>query len=199
MTNPTYNADMTNAQLVSVHNEMALKAGAPELKSWKSAKAKLIARMDDLVEQLELEDEAEAFEEAIEDFIVDGYQLRVVRKANEEFAKQEAEIEEEPAKAPPMKTMTIRERALELMCAIEYYEDKNKKPGPENRVEGDHKNARSVGLSYKEIVAMIREEFEGSETSVACLRWYAVKVRAQEAGYEGHRLCQRRPRTSGKK
>lgn len=56
-----------------------------------------------------------------------------------------------------------------------------------NRVDpGDD---RTEGLTYREILAMIHEKFPKAETSVECLRWYAVHMRA-----EGKRLPQKRPR-----
>jgi len=99
--------------------------------------------------------------------------------------------EDKPDEKP---TRTIRIVALELLCEVVYYEDKTKNPSDENRVEASHKNARSVGIPYLEIIDRIKEEFPEAETSAACLRWYAVKVRAGEFGYEDFRLVQRRPR-----
>ena len=107
-------------------------------------------------------------------------------------------IEPEP-EPEPKSERTIRVAALELMCQVEYYEDKTKKSGPDNVVDEGHKNARSVGLPYLEIIRRIKEEFPEAQTSVACLRWYGVKARVEEFGYEGYRLVQRRPRASGKK
>jgi len=89
---------------------------------------------------------------------------------------------------------TIRETALDLLCEVAYYEDKTLKSSPENVVAEDHPNARSVGIPYLEIIERIKGQFDGAKTSVACLRWYAVKIRAEEFGYEDYRLVQRRPR-----
>jgi len=63
------------------------------------------------------------------------------------------------------------------------------------RVEAGAKGARSVGIPYDEIIRRIKDEFPEAKTTAACLRWYAVKVRVEEFGYEGFRLSQRRPRT----
>ena len=90
---------------------------------------------------------------------------------------------------------TIRAAALEHLCHIVHYEDRNKAPSPDNVVGKGSKNARSVGLAYDDILALIGEEFPGCKTSAACLRWYSVKVRVEELGYEGYVLPQRRPRT----
>lgn len=89
---------------------------------------------------------------------------------------------------------TIREAALAWLCHVDYYEDRTQKSGPSNVVAENHKSARSVGITYLDVIANIQAEFPGCDTSVACLRWYSVKVRAVELGYEGYRLCQRRPR-----
>ena len=99
---------------------------------------------------------------------------------------------EKPAKKPSGKT--IRQTALDLLCHVEYHEDRNKDIGPANRVPEGTKGARSVGLPYLEIIRRIKEEHPGANTSVACLRWYAVKMRAEEFGFEGYKLAQRRPR-----
>lgn len=89
---------------------------------------------------------------------------------------------------------TIRETALDLLCTVDYFEDKTQRSSPDNRVKSDHPEARSVGLPYLTIIDEIKAQFPDAQTSVACLRWYAVKVRAEEFGYEGYRLAQRRPR-----
>jgi hypothetical protein len=94
---------------------------------------------------------------------------------------------------------TIRFRALELLCQAEYHEDRTKDHSPEdNTVAAEDPNSRSVGISYVDIVDLILEDFPLADTSVACLRWYAVKVRGNEFGYEGYRLAQHRPRSKRK-
>ena len=97
------------------------------------------------------------------------------------------------------KTRTIREAALHWLCYADYYENGAEKSGPTNVVASDHPKARSVGITYLDVIANIQLEFPDCETSVACLRWYSVKVRAEELGYEGYRLCQRRPRAKPSK
>lgn len=91
-------------------------------------------------------------------------------------------------------TRTIREAALDLLCRVEYYEDKSRKPANDNRFDEPAPERRSVGLAYDEIIRRLKEEFPDGQTSVACLRWYAVKARVEEKGYEGLKLPQRRPR-----
>ncbi len=87
---------------------------------------------------------------------------------------------------------TIRSAAIELLCHVDHFEDRELPHG--TKVEADNPNARSVGLPYDVIIAMITEEFPTCKTTVACLRWYSVKIRVEELGYENLRLPQRRPR-----
>ncbi|QNN99777.1 hypothetical protein P67b_00018 [Ruegeria phage Tedan] len=179
----------TNAQLLELHNTLAEQTGSSPLKSWKQSKAKLIDRIELLEDKLEVINEADAFDDQAE--TID--ELPPVEEIVEEIdAKTEQKMEEAKPK------LTIRERSLQLLCVVDYYEDKTKKSDPENRVTADHRNARSVGIPYTQVIETIKSEFPDANTSVACLRWYAVKVRAEEFGYEGYRLCQRRPRFPGK-
>lgn len=90
---------------------------------------------------------------------------------------------------------TVRQASLELLCAVDYYEDKSVRPSVDNKVAPDHARAGAVGIPYSQIIVKIKEAFPSANTSAACLRWYAVKVRAGEAGYEGLTLPRRRPRT----
>jgi hypothetical protein len=99
-----------------------------------------------------------------------------------------------PAAEAPARSRTVRAASLEMLCAVTHYEDKNRPVGPENVFAEPSPDRRSVGLPYDDILRSIATEFPGAQTSVACLRWYAVKVRVEEAGYEGLRLPQRRPR-----
>lgn len=98
---------------------------------------------------------------------------------------------EAAAKAP---RPTIRAFALELLCEVAHHEDRTKDPAEDNVVAQDAEGARTVGLPYDTIIEKIKERFPECNTSIACLRWYAVKVRAEEYGYEDLRLPQRRPR-----
>lgn len=161
---------MTGSELVDEYN--GLDPEKPLSKPWKSGKDKLIAMIEDLKKQRSAEKKAAA-------------------KKAADAARKQQDLEEEKDEKP---ARTIRVASLELMCQVDYYEDKTKKPGPDNRVPADHPNARSVGLPYLDIIDLIKDEFPGAETSVACLRWYAVKARVEEFGYEGYRLVSRRPR-----
>lgn len=93
---------------------------------------------------------------------------------------------------------TIREVSLNLLCEVAFHEDRLRPSSDENRVGADHPHARSVGLPYDEIIRRIKEAFPSCKTTVACLRWYAVKVRVEEIGYENLRLPGRRPRVKPK-
>lgn len=53
----------------------------------------------------------------------------------------------------------------------------------------DESDRRTVGLMYATIIALVREKFPKAQTSIECLRWYAVHMRAEEK-----RLPQKRPR-----
>lgn len=78
---------------------------------------------------------------------------------------------------------TIRETSLELLC----HEDFTNNDG------------RTVGLPYSDILNAVRELFPDCETSLECLRWYAVKVRANERNFVGYKLPQVRPRSPQKR
>lgn len=164
----------TTAELLGQHNELALALGRDSLSSWKRSKTDLMRRIAD---------------------------MRIALAA----ARREAgKVAEPPKKRQAKKTSvakkddgpgrTIREAALELLCTVDYYEDRSKDSSLDNVVLAAHKEARGVGIPYDEIIRRIKEEFPECQTTVACLRWYSVKVRVEEFGYEGLRLPQRRPR-----
>lgn len=159
--------DLTNAQLVEVWNTHVAKPGSKHkrLPSWKGKKDVLVARI-----------------------LTAGY-----------GAAPKTEKKPEPKKSAPAKEQgerkrTVRAASLELLCRVEYYEEKSRGPSDDNRFAEAAPDRRSVGLPYDEILKAITAEFPGAQTSVACLRWYAVKVRVEDAGYENLRLPQRRPR-----
>ena len=162
--------EMTGNELVDLYN--GLDPETKLSKPWKQGKDKLI----DMIEA-QRKEQSRAKKKA-------------ARKAAAAARKQNG-LEEPEDKKPER---TIRIAALELMCQVQYYEDKTEKSSPDNRVPADHKNARSVGLPYLDIIDLIKEEFPDAQTSVACLRWYAVKARVEEFGYEGYKLVSRRPR-----
>ncbi len=53
----------------------------------------------------------------------------------------------------------------------------------------DPTDGRTVGLMYSTIVALILKKYPKATTSLECLRWYCVHMRA-----ENDRLPQKRPR-----
>ncbi len=161
-------------ELVGIHN--GLFPDRP-IKTWKGKRAVLEARI--AVRRREL-DTAPAAEPAPE--------------ATEEISADDAK----PGDVPEQSARTIRAAAMELLCHVEYHEDRKVKSGPDNVVDEGHKAARSVGIPYDEIIHRIKAEFPDCQTTVACLRWYSVKIRVEELGYEGLRLPQRRPRAKSK-
>jgi hypothetical protein len=165
---------LTNAELVGVYN--ALNPDKP-LSAWKGKKDVLISRIGE--QRKKVLDGAKAIEPKAE-------------AAEEPVTVREADVE--AGHAVPDAERTIRQAALELLCHVDYYEDRTKKSADDNRVGKGSKNARSVGLPYDEVIRRIQQEFPDCQTTVACLRWYSVKVRVEEHGYEGLKLPQRRPR-----
>lgn len=85
---------------------------------------------------------------------------------------------------------TIKETAINLLCFVSYYEDIETR----DVAEKDSPGVGTVGLPYRKIVSIIKDYFPNSNTSVSSLRWYAVQIRNEEEGYEGHTLPRRRPR-----
>lgn len=168
---------MPNSELVGIYNVLADKP----IKSWKGKKSILVERIE------ALQDKADA--KLVEDF-GPGASEEPTADATEEATEEVSADDTEPQKS----STTIRQLAIDLLCKVAYYEDRNEKSGPDNVVDEDHANARSVGIPYNQVLDAIREQFSVCSTSVECLRWYAVKIRGEEAGYEGLRLCQRRPR-----
>ena len=177
----------TTKELIEIFNN--LTAG-DLLKNWKKSKALLIAKIEDL------EYVPAATETPILDICKDTEADQLPPLTSDELSFfEEAEAEVEVPEVAEVPKITIRELAITLMCKVTHFEDKMKKSGEDNVVDADHVNARSVGLPYNEVIDGIKAVFPDSNTSIACLRWYAVKVRGEEGpGYEGFRLCQRRPR-----
>lgn len=183
--------EKTNAQLVEFHNELAANLeGVEALKNWKQAKTKLIERIEGLQAQIaDAEIDAE-----------DDDELTSVTVNSETFEQTDTPTEEPQGEPIPEEEpkRTIKAASVDLLCHVAYYEDRDEKSSDDNRVDADHPKARSVGLAYDEIIRRIQEEFDGCNTSVACLRWYSVKIRVEEHGYEGLKLPQRRPRAKPK-
>ena len=167
-------ATQSNAELVGIYN--GLCPDKP-LSSWKGRKDVLIGRIHALAEKSSASPESDTAPKATEKVSAD-------ETVQNKTGKQDAR--------------TIRAAATELLCKTEYHEDRNVKSGPENVVDAGHKGAHSVGIPYDEIIDRIRVEFPDCQTTVACLRWYSVKIRVEEHGYEGLRLPQRRPRAKSR-
>jgi hypothetical protein len=87
-----------------------------------------------------------------------------------------AEKLDEAALIQADKPETIRSISERLLQHVHYVDDADK---------------RTVGVMYTSIIALVRKKFPKAQTSIECLRWYAVHMRA-----EGRRLPQKRPRPS---
>jgi len=200
--------EMTNKDLVKVYNDLATETGDKQLPDWRQAKTKLIERIETLQAKIDdaeidaeddglLIDGEEMSPEEAEDLAAGAEDLGVSSGRGDSgdalpvAGGVETEAEEEPKR-------TIKSVAVDLLCATAYHENRDEKSSDENRVAEDHPKARTVGITYDEIIRRIQDEFEGCNTSVACLRWYSVKIRVGEHGYEGLRLPQRRPRAKPK-
>lgn len=92
--------------------------------------------------------------------------------------------------------ITIRDRALQLLCEVDYWEDPALKGGPKNRVKEDYPKARAVGYSYAEVLRRLSDEFPTCQTSIAALRWYVSKINEGLEGYTDYSIRNlRRPRS----
>ena len=180
-------------ELVGIYN--ALNPEIP-LTQWKQAKSKLVDR---ILQMQEAQSTLKEIGKGIEPIEADGSGTTVSDEPEPEAAA-EATVAEPASETEQNETgndtaeRTIKAASVEWLCHVEYHEDRDEKPSDENRVDPDNKKARSVGLPYDEIIRRIQGEFPDCKTSVACLRWYAVKIRVEEYGYEGLKLPQRRPR-----
>lgn len=87
-----------------------------------------------------------------------------------------AEKLDEAALIQADKPETIRSMSERLLTHVHYVDESDK---------------RTVGVMYTSIIALVRKKFPKAQTSIECLRWYAVHMRA-----EGRRLPQKRPRPS---
>ena len=73
---------------------------------------------------------------------------------------------------------------VSLLTHVDYYEDRHTcRP-----VDPDTPDARSVGLSYREILRRVRAELPGGSVSIMTIRSYA-----RDAKLEGHVMPYRRP------
>lgn len=123
-----------------------------------------------------------------------GPPVRHTAEPKREVTEEPVPQSSKPGTTGKQSGRTIRAAAVELLCTAAYHEDRTAESGPDNVVDSDHPQARSVGLAYDEILRRIRAEFPNCQTSAECLRWYSVKIRVEEHSYEGLRLPQRRPR-----
>jgi len=172
----------TSKELVGIHN--GLNPAHP-LKQWKQNKDLLINRIEALSRQVVKKAPKTVLTKA---------KAKVPQKTT--VTKPAGEIKTEATGKPA--TRTIRAAAIELLCLVDFFEDRDEKLGADNVIDEKHEHARSVGIAYDEIIRRIKAEFSSCKTTVACLRWYSVKIRVEEFGYENLRLPQRRPRAKAK-
>ncbi len=182
---------LTNKELVGIHNGM--NPDKP-LNTWKGKKTVLVDRIETLRAGIAKQD---SLNHEPEEHRSDEPEDDVISEATE----QEPIDVVEPEQTGKQPGRTIRATAMDLLMVRQYYEDKTKKPGPDNRVERTiGNNARGVGLPYNEVLAKIHEAFPDCKTTVACLRWYMVKIVAEEFGYEDQPWQNmRRPRSKPRK
>lgn len=190
---------MKTSELVDVYNSLE---PAKPLKNWKGSKAALIEKIEALRASLDVDALAAAVVEKNATAEEKGLIEETRKEAELTFGEPVDDTKDEAVEAAPAvqnspekPSRTIVAASMDLLCRVDYYENKDREIGDDNRVSKGHAKARSVGLTYSEIVRLIHEEFPGCETSPACLRWYSVKMRVGERGYEGHALPQRRPRS----
>lgn len=176
---------LTNSELVGVYN--GLVPDAP-LKGWKRGKDVLVARIERARELVLLNKKSNGKDTSA------ALKINTPSEATEDTPSSKTVVKA----TGKQDTRTIRSAAIELLCKVEHFEDRDEKSGPDNVVGPNKKNARSVGVPYDEIIRRIKAEFPECQTTVACLRWYSVKIRVEEPGYEKLRLPQRRPRAKPK-
>ncbi len=194
---------MTGQELTVIYN--GLIPEDKQLKKWSGKKSTLVDRIIALDISIDFKDKfngiatTEVWIDEADIITKEGtadlrFALDLPKPITEDNFTEELDkiIIELETKTPSKRT--IRLAAIEHLCFISYYEDKTLKASTENVVEANHEKARSVGIPYNEVLNLIQDEFEGCETSIACLRWYGVKIRAQELGYSDYTMCQRRPR-----
>ncbi len=174
--------DLSTKELVGIHN--GLNPGGP-LTGWKSGKPALIKRIQALRRKTKKEAPRRS------------RTASAAKSTPKSTAKPRARTGSRKATGKP-RSRTIRAAAIELLCETVSYENRDKPVGSDNVVTKGSRHATSVGIPYDEIIRRIKAEFLDCATTVACLRWYAVKIRVEEHGYEGLRLPQRRPRVKPK-
>lgn len=159
------------AEIAAVYNE--LKGANTDVKTLaKRGKAKLLAQIDAL---LEAQAEKKAEEQpavraegpkADESLKANGVnhlvqQMLQATDKKEEPTKPRAKREPKAPKEKKEKGPVIRIVAEQLLLEVVTH-DEDKRP---------------YGHSYEEILNRIHAQFKGAKTTVACLRWYAVRMR----------------------
>lgn len=95
----------------------------------------------------------------------------------------------------PMKAESVKRTSLLCLTLVKYREDPRKPSCVSNRLPADgSEGGTTVGYPYPEVLAMVRDAHPDVETSIDCLVWYCVQVRAGTATFEGIELPRRRER-----
>lgn len=92
------------------------------------------------------------------------------------------------------RTGEIKAKAIELLCAVDYYEDKTLPKGEANRFSEPAPNRVSVGFPYRELQERMIKAFPDCRCNIANLRGYAVKIRSNDPSFAGYKLPYKRPR-----
>ena len=121
---------------------------------------------------------------------------RILEAQTEEEAYRAAIFESEEPKANATSKGAIKRKAIELLTTTVGAVDR--KTGEAARMDESPANIYTMGLSYKAVLRELLKEFPEAKTTLPCLRWYAVKLRNEEEGYEGHTLPQKRPQERAK-
>lgn len=94
-----------------------------------------------------------------------------------------------------IKTAEIKERSVKYLCAVIYYEERSLPRGPQNKFSEPSPTRRSVGMSYVDILAKIKEEVPECKTTIASLRWYSGKMQSGDLGPNEYVMPARRERS----
>src|SRR5690606_31520806 len=147
-----------NADLTELNNALVDQAGGKRIQTiWKGKKSDLVESILEMQAAIDARN-AEAAATMDDEDDEDLDRGAPVEEADDDLGQEpsgsELDAEAETVVSPdePAAKQTIRATALDLLCTVAYYEDKTRKSDDDNRVEAGHKNARSVGYDYHEII-----------------------------------------------
>ena len=175
---------LTMADLVGRYNSLNPKTLAT-LKTFSTrAKAvdRILKREDELCqEEVREYDEAyKAQDDAVEDVDYDAmYAVQAppnVAQAEAPAEPAPVQVEAPPPELPVVHAVSIKQRAMDLLM----------------ETAAVTPDGKAVGHPYDVILLKIKESFPACNTSIACLRWYSVRMREDE-----YKLPQRPRKESG--